>query len=168
MKIPITLVMVLGSAVAWSQPLSPELEDVKGTIAGVGADGGKVGYAIRVPKGAYLIRTGDRQDQYSSRYDAFVSWKVQIEPSPVRTLEAALKDATPPNRTIKPEASAIEGGFQVVRRSTSDSVVDGSVWTYKVGELGGLRAQCSGPAKAVDALVAMCSTLQVIPAPSAH
>jgi hypothetical protein len=168
MKVLLTLVMVLGSAVAWAQPLSPELEDVKGTIAGVGAEGGRVGYAIRVPKGSYLIRTGEVRDQYSSRHDAFVSWKVQIETSPVRTLDAALKDATPPSRTGKPEASAIEGGFQVVRRSTSDSVVDASVWTYRVGELGGVRAQCSGPAKALDALVAMCATLQVVPASSAH
>jgi len=169
MKARLTLVvMILGSALAWPQSLSPELEDVKNTIAGVGAAGGKVGYTIRVPKGAYLIRTGEWRDLYSSRHDAFVSWKVQIETSPVRTLEAALKDATPSSRTVKPEASAIEGGLQVVRRPTSDSVVDASVWTYKVGELGGVRAQCSGPAKALDALVAMCATLQVVPVPSAH
>jgi hypothetical protein len=166
MKVPLTLAMVLASAVAWTQPLSPELEDVKGTIAGGGAEGGRVGYTIRVPKGAYLIHTGEWRDVYSSRYNSFVSFNVQVERSPVRTLEAALKDATPSGRNVKPEASAIEGGFQVVRRPTSDSVVDASVWTYKVGELGGVRAQCSGPAKAVDALVAMCATLQVVPVPA--
>jgi hypothetical protein len=166
MKVALTLVMVLGAAVAWPQPLSPELEDAKGTIAGAGAEGGRVGYTIRVPKGAYLIRTGELRDLYSSRYNSFVSWKVQIETSPVRTLEAALKDATLSGRSVKPEASAIEGGFQVVRRPTSDSVVDASVWTYKVGASGGVRAQCSGPVQALDALVAMCATLQVVPAPS--
>jgi hypothetical protein len=166
MKVPLTLMMVLASAAAWPQPLSPELEDVKGTIAGVGADAGRVGYTIRVPKGAYLTRIGEFQDLYSSRYNSFVSWKVQVVASPVRTLEAALNDATTPGRSVKPDASAIEGGFQVVRRPISDSVVDASVWTYKVGELGGVRAQCSGPAKALDALTAMCATLQVVPAPS--
>ena len=167
MKVPLTLAMVLGAAVAWAQPLSPELEEVKGTIAGAGADAGRIGYSISVPKGAYLIRTGEWLDRYSSRYNSFVSWKVQVETSPVRTLEAALKDATSQGRSLKPEASAIEGGFQVVRRPTSDSIVDASVWTYKVGAAGGVRAQCSGPAKALDALVAMCATLQTGPAPPA-
>ena len=144
------------------------LEDVKGSVAGLGADAGRIGYAIRVPKGAYLIRTGERQDLYSIRYNSFVSWKVQVEPSAVRTLEDALTDATIPGRLVKTEGSAIEGGFQVVRRPTSDSVVDASVWTYKAGEGGGLRAQCSGPVKAVATLAAMCATLRVVPVASAH
>ena len=167
MKVPLTLSIVLCAAPAWPQSLSPELEDVKGTITGVGASG-RVGYAIRVPKGSHLIRTGEYRDLYSSRHNAYVSWKVQIMTSPVRTLEGAREDATIAGQPVKAEASAIEGGFQVVRRPTSDSVVDASVWTYKVGEVGGVRAQCSGPAKALDTLMAMCATLQVGPAAAAE
>jgi hypothetical protein len=168
MKVPLTLMLALAAIPARAQPLSPELEEVKGTLVGGGADAGRLGYVMRVPKGAYLVRTGEQRDLYSIRYNAYVSWKVQVETSPVRTLEAAVKEATIPGRPVNPEGSAIEGGFQVVRRPTSDSVVEASVWTYKVGEGGGLRAQCSGPVKGVDALAAMCATLQVGVAASAH
>jgi hypothetical protein len=168
MKVPLTLLLVLTSPAAWPQSLTPELADVKGTIQGVGADVAPVGYAIRVPKGASLHRTGEVQDVYSSRYNSFVSWKVQVEKSPVRTLDAAIQESTIPGRLFKPEGSAIEGGFQVLRRPTSDAVVDAAVWTYKIGDAGGVRAQCSGPAKALEALAEMCTTLQVLPAASAH
>jgi hypothetical protein len=163
MKVELTMLLVLAAPAAWTQSLSPDLEDAKGTIAGAGVEGGRIGYAIRVPKGAHLHRTGELQDVYSSPYNSFVTWKVQVETSPVRTLDAALKESTIANQLFKPEASTADGGFQVVRRPTSPSVVEASVWTYKIGEGGGVRAQCSGPAKAVDALVAMCATLQVTP-----
>jgi hypothetical protein len=47
-------------------------------------------------------------------------------------------------------------------------VVDADAWTYKIGAAGGVRAQCSGPAKALATLAEMCATLQVLPVPSAH
>jgi hypothetical protein len=168
MKWPLTLLLVLAAPTAWPQSLTPELEDVKGAIQGTGADAARVGYTIRVPKGANLHRTGELQDVYTSRYNSFVSWKVQIEKSPVRTLEAAVQESTVPGRLFKPEGSAIEGGFQVLRRPTSDSVVDAAVWTYKVSDAGGVRAQCSGPARALDTLVQICATLQVVPVASPH
>jgi len=164
MRLPITLLLVLAAPAAWSQSLSPELEDVKGTVTGSGAAAGGVGYTIRVPKGASLHRTGALQDLYSKWHDPFASWKVQVEATPVRTLEAALKESTTSGHLFKPEGSAVEGGFQVIRRPTSSSVVDAAVWAYRVGEQGGVRAQCSGPAKAIDTLVDMCASLKLVPA----
>jgi hypothetical protein len=163
MKLPLTLLLALAANAAWPQSPSLELADAKGTIRGTGADSAPVGYTIRVPKGANLHRTGEVQDVYSSRYNSFVSWTVQIEKSPVRTLEDAIKESTIPGRLFKPEGSAVAGGFQVRRQPTDSSVVDAAVWTYKVGDAGGVRAQCSGPAKALDALAEMCATLQVGP-----
>lgn len=168
MRWPLTLLVVLAAPAAWPQSLTPELQDVKGTIQGVGSDAARVGYSIRVPKGANLGRTGEVQDVYSSRYNSFVSWKVQVEKTAVRTLDAAVQESTVPGRLFKPEGAAIEGGFQVLRRPTSDSVVDAAVWTYKVTDAGGVRAQCSGPAKALETLAQMCASLQVTPAASAH
>jgi hypothetical protein len=61
----------------------------------------------------------------------------------------------------------VDGGFQVVIRPTSADVVDAEVRTYKIGAGAAVRARCSGPAKEVATLIAMCSTLQVQPAASA-
>jgi hypothetical protein len=93
-----------------------------------------------------------------------VSWQVQVDKTPVRTLEDAVKDSTIPGRRTKPEGSAVDGGFQVVIRPISSDVVDAEVRTYKIGANAGVRARCSGPAKAITTLVDMCSTLQVLPA----
>ena len=162
------LLLALAAPAAWPQsPPAVELADAEGTIAGTGGDSARVRYTIRVPKGANRHRTGEVQDVYTRPFNSFVSWQVQIEKSPVRTLEAAVKESTIPGRLFKPEGSAIEGGFQVVRRPTDPSVVDAEVWTYKVGAAGGVRAQCSGPAKALATLAEMCATLQVMPAASA-
>jgi hypothetical protein len=163
MRLPITLLLLLAAPAAWAQSLSPELEEVKGTVTGPGAAAGGVGYTIRVPKGASVHRTGTVQDLYSKWHDPFASWKVQVETTPVRTLEAALKESTVSGRLFTPEGSAVEGGFQVLRRPTSSSVMDAAVWAYKVGEQGGVRAQCSGPAKAIEALTEMCSSLKLGP-----
>ena len=162
------LVTAFGPTGAGTQsPPALELAEVKGTISGSGTDGAPVGYTMRVPKDANLHRTGEVQDVYTRPFNSFVGWQVQIEKSPVRTLEAAVKESTIPGRLFKPEGSAIEGGFQVVRRPTDPSVVDAAVWTYKIGAAGGVRAQCSGPAKALATLAEMCATLQVAPAASA-
>jgi hypothetical protein len=151
----------------WPQsPPDLELAEARGTIAGSGADAAKVGYSIRVPKGANLHRTGEVQDVYSRPFNSFVIWQVQVEKSPVRTLEAAVKDSTIPGRRSKPEGSAGEGGFQVVLRPTSPEVVDAEVRAYKIAGSDGVRARCSGPAKALTTLIEMCSTLQVLPAGS--
>jgi len=162
------LLLALAAPAAWPQsPPTLELADAEGTIAGAGGESARLRYTIRVPKGANLHRTGEVQDVYSRPFNSFVSWQVRIERSPVRTLEAAVKESTVPGRLFKPEGSAIDGGFQVVRRPTDSSVVDAEVWTYKIGAAGGVRAQCSGPAKALATLAEMCATLQVAPAASA-
>ena len=162
------LLLALAAPAAWPQsPPTLELADAEGTIAGAGGESARVRYTIRVPRGANLHRTGEVQDVYSRPFNSFVSWQVRIERSPVRTLEAAVKESTVPGRRFKPEGSAIDGGFQVVRRPTDPSVVDAEVWTYKIGAAGGVRAQCAGPAKAVATLAEMCATLQVAPAASA-
>ena len=126
----------------------------------------RVRYTIRVPKGANLNRTGEQRDAYSQPYNSFVSWQVQVDKTPVRTLEDAVKDATIPGRRTKPEGSAVDGGFQVVIRPTSADVVDAEVRTYKIGAGAAVRARCSGPAKEVATLIAMCSTLQAPLPPS--
>jgi hypothetical protein len=158
------LLLALITPAVWPQSTDLELAEAKGTIAGSGADAAKVGYAIRVPKGANLHRTGEVQDVYSRPFNSFVIWQVQVEKSPIRTLEAAVKDSTMPGRRSKPEGSAVEGGFQVVIRPTSPDVVDAEVRAYKIGESGAVRARCSGPAKALEILLQMCSALQVLPA----
>jgi hypothetical protein len=159
------LVTAFTPAAAWPQsPPALELAEAKGTIAGSGADPARIGYSIRVPKGANLNRLGEVQDSYSHRYNSFVSWQVQVEKSPVRTLEAAVQDSTIPGRRSKPEGSEVEGGYQVVLRPTSSDVVDAEVRAYRIGAGGGVRARCSGPAKAIATLIEMCSTLQVVPA----
>jgi hypothetical protein len=157
------LVLALATPAAWAQSPAPELADAQGTITG-GGDAVRVRYAIRVPKGANLNRTGEQRDAYSHPYNSFVSWQVQVDKTPVRTLEDAVKDSTIAGRRTKPEGSAVEGGFQVVIRPTSPDVVDAEVRTYKIGANAGVRARCSGPAKAITTLVDMCSTLQVLPA----
>jgi hypothetical protein len=159
------LLLALAAPAAWPQP-APELADAEGTITG-GGDAARVRYTIRVPKGANLNRTGEQRDAYSQPYNSFVSWQVQVDKTPVRTLEDAVKDATIPGRRTKPEGSAVDGGFQVVIRPTSADVVDAEVRTYKIGAGAAVRARCSGPAKEVATLIAMCSTLQVQPAASA-
>jgi hypothetical protein len=58
----------------------------------------------------------------------------------------------------------VEGGFQVVLRPSSPDVVDAEVRIYKVAANGGVRARCSGPAKAIDTLVEMCGALRLLPA----
>ena len=67
----VTLLLALAAPAAWPQPPAPELADAKGTIAGFGGDAARVGYTIRVPKGANLHRLeelkGDRKGQYSIR-----------------------------------------------------------------------------------------------------
>jgi len=161
------LLLALAAPAAWPQsPAILELADAEGTIAGAGGESARVRYTIRVPKGANLHRTGEVQDVYSRPFNSFVSWQVRIETSPVRTLEAAIKESTVPGRLFKPEGSAIDGGFQVVRRPTDPSVVDAEVWTYKIGAAGGVRAQCAGPVKALATLAEMCATLHVAPAAS--
>jgi hypothetical protein len=158
-----TLLLALATPAAWAQSPALELADAQGTITG-GGDAARVRYTIRVPKGANLNRTGEQRDAYSHPYNSFVSWQVQVDKTPVRTLDAAVKDATIPGRRTKPEGSAVDGGFQVVIRPTSPDVVDAEVRTYKIGANVGVRARCSGPAKALETLVEMCSTLQVLPA----
>jgi hypothetical protein len=156
------LLLALAAPAAWPQP-ALELADAQGTLTG-GGDASRVRYTIRVPKGANLNRTGEQRDAYSHPYNSFVSWQVQVDKTPVRTLEAAVKDSTLPGRRSKPEGSAVDDGFQVILRPSSDDVVDAEVRTYKVGANAGVRARCSGPAKAVATLVEMCSTLRVLPA----
>ena len=158
------LLLALATPAAWPQSPALELADAEGTIAGSGGDSSRVRYTIRVPKGANLHRTGEVQDIYSRPFNSFVIWQVQVEKSPVRTLEAAVKDSTIPGRRSKPEGSAVEGGFQVVLRPTSSDVVDAEVRAYKIGGSDAVRARCSGPAKALETLIQMCSTLQVLPA----
>jgi hypothetical protein len=163
------LVTAFTPAAGWPQsPPELELAEVKGTIAGSGADAAPVGYTIKVPKGANLHRLGQVQDAYSRPYNSFVIWQVHVEKTPVRTLEAAVKDATTPGRRSKPEGSEVEGGFQVVLRPTSSEVVDAEVRAYKIGTGGAVRARCSGPAKAIATLIEMCSTLKVLPAAPAN
>ena len=159
------LLLALAAPAAWAQP-APELADAEGTITG-GGDAARVRYTIRVPKGANLNRTGEQRDAYSHPYNSFVSWQVQVDKTPVRTLEDAVKDSTIPGRRTKPEGSAVDGGFQVVIRPTSADVVDAEVRTYKIGAGAAVRARCSGPAKEVATLIAMCSTLQALPPASA-
>jgi hypothetical protein len=156
------LVTAFAPVAAWPQS-PPELAEAKGTIAGSGADPARIGYSIRVPKGANLNRLGEVQDSYSHRYNSFVSWQVQVEKSPVRTLEAAVQDSTIPGRRSKPEGSEVEGGYQVVLRPTSSDVVDAEVRAYQIGAGGAVRARCSGPAKAVTTLIEVCRTLKVLP-----
>jgi hypothetical protein len=157
------LILALAAPAAWPQSPAVELGDVEGTLIG-GGDLNRVHYTLRAPKGANLNRTGEQKDVYSRPFNSFVSWQVQVEKTPVRTLEEAVKDSTLPGRRSKPEGSAVEGGFQVVIRPSSDDVVDAEVRTYKVAANGAIRARCSGPAKAITTLVEMCSTLQVQPA----
>jgi len=157
------LLLALATPAAWAQSPALELADAQGTITG-GGDAVRVRYAIRVPKGANLNRTGEQRDAYSLPYNSFVSWQVQVDKTPVRTLEDAVKDATIPGKRTKPEGSAVDGGFQVVVRPTSPDVVDAEVRTYKIGAGAAVRARCSGPAKALTTLVEMCSTLHVLPA----
>jgi hypothetical protein len=156
------LLLALATPAAWAQSPAVELADGQGTITG-GGDAVRVRYTIRVPKGANLNRTGEQRDAYSHPYNSFVSWQVQVDKTPVRTLEAALKDSIP-GRRAKPEGSAVDGGFQVVLRPSSADVVDAEVRTYKIGGNAGVRARCSGPAKEITTLIQMCSTLQVSPA----
>jgi hypothetical protein len=159
------LLLALATPAAWPQsPPALELADAEGTIAGTGGDSARVRYTIRVPKGANLHRLGEVQDVYSRPFNAFVIWQVQVEKSPVRTLEAAVKDSTIPGRRSKTEGSAVQDGFQVVLRPTSPDVVDAEVRAYKIGGSDAVRARCSGPAKALETLIQMCSTLQVLPA----
>ena len=158
-----TLVLALAAPAAWPQSPTVDLGDVEGTLIG-GGDLNRVHYTLRVPKGANLNRTGEQKDVYSRPFNSFVSWQVQVEKTPVRNLEGAVKDSTIAGRRSKPEGSAVEGGFQVVIRPSSDDVVDAEVRTYKVAANGAIRARCSGPAKAVTTLIEMCSTLQVQPA----
>jgi hypothetical protein len=155
------LILALAAPAAW--PQSVELADVEGTLIG-GGDLNRVHYTLRVPKEANLNRTGEQKDVYSRPFNSFVSWQVQVEKTPVRTLDAAVKDSTIAGRRSKPEGSEVEGGFQVVIRPSSDDVVDAEVRTYRVAANGAIRARCSGPAKAVATLIEMCSTLQVQPA----
>jgi hypothetical protein len=167
MKVLITrravLILALATPAAWAQSPAPELADAQGTITG-GGDAARVRYAIRVPKGANLNRTGEQRDAYSHPYNSFVSWQVQVDKTPVRTLEAAIKDSTIPGKRTKPEGSAVDGGFQVVLHPSSADVVDAEVRVYRIGANAGVRARCSGPAKAISTLTEMCSTLQVLPA----
>ena len=157
------LLLALATPAAWAQPPAPELADAQGTLTG-GGDAARVRYTIRVPKGANLNRTGEQRDAYSHPYNSFVSWQVQVDKTPVRTLDAAVKDSTLPGKRSKPEGSAVDDGFQVILRPSSDDVVDAEVRTYKIGASAGVRARCSGPAKAIATLVEMCSTLRVLPA----
>ena len=158
------LLLALATPAAWPQsPPALELADVEQSIIG-GGDLARVRYTIRVPKGANLNRTGEQHDAYSLPFNSFVIWQVHVEKSPVRTLEAAVKESTIPGRRAKPDGSTVEGGFQVVLRPTSPDVVDAEVRTYKIGASGAVRARCSGPAKAVTTLLEMCSSLQVLPA----
>jgi len=156
------LVLALVAPAAWPQPPAVELANVEGSLIG-GGDLSRVRYTIRVPKGANLNRTGEQRDAYSHPYSSFVSWQVQLEKSPVRTLDAAVKDSTIAGRRSKPEGSEVEGGFQVVLRPSSSDVVDAEVRAYKIGPTGAIRARCSGPAKAIDTLIEMCSSLRVLP-----
>ena len=160
------LLLALVAPAAWPQSPALELANAEGTIIG-GGDLNRIRYAIRVPKGANLNRTGEQRDAYSHPYNSFVSWQVQVDKTPVRTLEDAVKDSTIPGRRTKPEGSAVDGGFQVVIRPTSADVVDAEVRTYKIGAGAAVRARCSGPAKEVATLIAMCSTLQALPPASA-
>jgi hypothetical protein len=157
------LFLALVTPAAWPQSPALELADAEGTITG-GGDAARIRYTIRVPKGANLNRTGEQRDAYSYPYNSFVSWQVQVDKTPVRTLDAAVKDSTIPGRRTKPEGSAVDGGFQVVLRPSSSDVVDAEVRTYKIGEGAAVRARCSGPAKELSTLIEMCSTLQVRPA----
>ena len=160
------LFLALVTPAAWPQSPAPELADAEGTITG-GGDAARIRYTIRVPKGASLNRTGEQRDAYSYPYNSFVSWQVQVDKTPVRTLDAAVKDSTIAGRRAKPEGSAVDGGFQVVLRPSSSDVVDAEVRTFKIGEGAAVRARCSGPAKELTTLIEMCSTLQVRPAPPA-
>ena len=157
------LLLALVTPAAWPQSPALELADAEGTITG-GGDAARVRYTIRVPKGASLNRTGEQRDAYSHPYNSFVSWQVQVDKTPVRTLDAAVKDSTIPGRRTKPEGSAVDGGFQVVLRPTSSDVVDAEVRAYKMAEGAAVRARCSGPAKELATLIEMCSALQVRPA----
>src|SRR5258705_219583 len=103
------LLLTLATPAAWPQP-ALELADAEGTITG-GGDAARVRYTIRVPKGANLNRTGEQRDAYSQPYNSFVSWQVQVDKTPVRTLEDAVKDATIPGRRTKPEGSRVDGGM---------------------------------------------------------
>ena len=161
------LLALAAPAAGVQSPPALELAEVKGTISGSGSDAAPVEYTIRVPKGANLHRLGEVQDAYSHPFNSFVIWQVQIEKTPVRTLETALKDSTIPGRRSKPEGSEVEGGFQVVLRPASPDVVDAEVRAYQIGAGGGVRARCSGPAKAITTLIEMCRTLKVLPAASA-
>lgn len=154
------LLLALAAPAAWPQSPTVELAGAEGTLIG-GGDLNRVRYTIRVPKDANLNRTGEQKDVYSRPFNSFVSWQVQVEKSPVRTLDAAVKDSTIAGRRSKPEGSEVEGGFQVVLRPSSADVVDAEVRAYKVGPNGAVRARCSGPAKAIDTLIEMCGALRV-------
>jgi len=160
------LVLAFAPTAARPQSSALELADAEGTLTG-GGDAVRVRYTIRVPKGANLNRTGEQRDAYSHPYNSFVSWQVQVDKTPVRTLEAAVKDSTIPGRRTKPEESEVDGGFQVVLRPTSSDVVDAEVRTYKMGADGAVRARCSGPAKEIATLIEMCATLRALGAASA-
>ena len=157
------LLLALVAPAAWPQSPALELANAEGTIIG-GGDLNRVRYAIRVPKDANLNKTGEQKDVYSRPFNSFVAWQVQVEKSPVRTLDAAVKDSTIAGRRSKPEGSEVERGFQVVLRPSSPDVVDAEVRAYKIGANGGVRARCSGPAKAIDTLVEMCGALRLLPA----
>ena len=154
------LLLALAAPAAWPQSPTVELAGAEGTLIG-GGDLNRVRYTIRVPKDANLNRTGEQKDVYSRPFNSFVTWQVTVEKSPVRTLDAAVKDSTIAGRRSKPEGSEVEGGFQVVLRPSSADVVDAEVRAYKVGPNGAVRARCSGPAKAIDTLLEMCGALRV-------
>ena len=117
------------------------------------------GYEIQIPKDSKTLQKGEYGHTYSYPLpDGMFEYNIHITKIAANSLKDLVRNATMMGQKKIAEKKAIPGGFLVLKAPQGALQ---EVWVSKNGKTAKLTVKCSGPAKAKDLMVKICSSLKV-------
>ena len=118
------------------------------------------GYVVKMPRGAKELAKDDMAQTYSLVLpDGVNELNINLTHNGATSLEDAVSTATLMGTKEVLENKAIEGGWLVVKGAQMNIQ---EVWMFQRGKAKPVTAKCTGPSGQLEALKAMCSSLQAL------
>lgn len=121
----------------------------------------KIGFSIQVPSKAKTLSC----DEYSCTYsqvlpDGMFEVHVNVGKAvgKLDTIADAIRDATTVGQKAIADKKALSNGDMLVVKAPQGALQE--VWYYAKGPKGKVRAKCSGPAKMLDVVKKVCTSLK--------
>lgn len=118
------------------------------------------GYVVKMPRGAKELAKDDMAQTYSLVLpDGVNELNINLTHNGATSLEDAVSTATMMGTKEVLEKKAVDGGWLVVKGAQLNVQ---EVWVFQQGKATPVTAKCTGPSGQLDALKAMCSSLQAL------